>query len=87
MEQTKYRLWNIINPPKSPTFAYVVEPEDALPIMHKMVYEQLADISITDNAFGLEEYDEESGEWSEWYNELGDGFNEVFDDYCERIKQ
>lgn len=53
----------------------VNSPAKAKKLIDKLALEQLKDESIMFNAFGLEVY--EDGEWSEWYDENGDGIDEA----------
>jgi hypothetical protein len=69
MEETKYRVWCVINPPRSPTYTPVESPKAGREFIEKEARKQLKDDTIWMNAFGLEVF--EDGEWSEWYDEFG----------------
>ncbi len=70
---TKYRVWCVNNAGKQEFM--VNSPAKAKKLIDKLALEQLKDESIMFNAFGLEVY--EDGEWSEWYDENGDGIDEA----------
>jgi len=76
---SKYKVWNVINPPAKPLFLYVDCPETAKQIIEIMAIAQLCNPMIISNAFGLLELDED-GEWTEWYNEEGEDVFEAFPD-------
>lgn len=67
---TKYRVWNVINPPNRGKLIPVKSPVEGLKLIDKLTEQQLNDASIWGNAFGLEEFTD--GEWSEWYSEDGE---------------
>ena len=68
MAQSKYRVWNIINIPNNPTFYPVDTPEEGIALIDEMANEQLKDLSIESNAFGIETI--EDGEWTEIEDEI-----------------
>ena len=75
--EVPYRVWNIINPPSKPMFYPVSTLQEGARLINDLASAQLKDGWIQSNAFGMECV--EDGEWSEWYNELGDGILEVAD--------
>lgn len=70
----KLRVWNVINPPRTPNYHDVNSPNEAVAKINELAAEQLKDDAIFANAFGLEVF--EDGEWSEWYSEDGEDIRE-----------
>jgi len=68
------RVWNIVNVPNFAIYVPVSTPEDAIRIINYMAEDQLKEERITSNVFGLEVF--EDGEWTDWYNELGEDIDE-----------
>lgn len=87
----KLRVWNSINFSKM-NYYDVDNVEEAIFLINKLVEQQLTDSDITDNAFGLEEFDksmigENDGEcdgWCEYYNEDGLDIMEIMDERDEQ---
>jgi len=68
----KLRVWHIINPPNRPMRHPVETPEEAAEMIDRLANRDLRHNWIQANAFGLEYYDEEAGEWYEWHSEDDD---------------
>jgi len=73
---SKYRVWNIINPPNPPNYFYVDSPETGKHLIEIFAIAQSCNPMIESNAFGFEELDEDG--WSEWYDEDGNSIDECF---------
>ena len=78
----KLQVWNIINPPASPSHYPVSSPEEGHALIERMASNQLRDRRIFANAFGLEVFNEEDNEWEDWYSDEG----EELDEYMERTQ-
>ena len=78
---TKYRVWNFVNLLSKPDHYPVNSPEHGAELINALANSQLLDESITDNAFGLEVF--EDGEWTEWMDEGG---NDV-DYLCDEVRK
>ena len=64
------RVWNIkCVPCHEPDLYPVKDPAHGKRLINALADSQLLDTSITDNAFGLEEWD--GAEWCEWCDEEG----------------
>jgi hypothetical protein len=63
------RVWNIINPPRKPRVFPVNDINHARALTNALAESQLLDSKITDNAFGLEVW--EDGGWVEWSDDDG----------------
>lgn len=75
-----YRVWNIINPPNGEVKYYsVLGPIQAQIVIEALAQQQLTDDTIVCNAFGLET--DETGEWEEWVNGVGESIDEAEFDY------
>lgn len=79
---TTLRVWNIINPPSSPTYYPVESPEHAGRLIDALADSQLLESDIEANVFGLVQL-VESGEWEDWYSEEGDDFETWWDNFKE----
>ncbi len=70
----KARVWNSINFERM-DFYTVESVEEAIVLIDNLADAQLKNEAITDNAFGLEVF--EDGEWNEYYNEFGDDIHDI----------
>jgi len=77
------RVWNVINPPNNARYYKVDSPEQAIKKINSIAKRQLKNENIFANAFGLQEFDEETQEWIEWMNEYG----EDIDEYEEKLEE
>ena len=78
---SKLRVWHIPQVPMKAFYVEVETPEEAIKVL-----DILADYDLFQfenrvkpdycNAQGLEEWDEQEGEWYEWYSEDGLGIKE-----------
>lgn len=69
MDKTKLHVWAISNLGKSRYYP-VATPEHAAIVINAIADGELLDSTITDNSFGLVQWDGE--EWIEWYSDDGD---------------
>jgi hypothetical protein len=69
----KLRVWNMINFREKLDYYDVKTTVEALKLIHSLSEAQLKNRDITDNAFGLEIYNEEEKNWEEWMDD--DGFS------------
>lgn len=66
-----YRVWNAVNIGFGRMDCYeIASPTEARKLIDRLTQEQLHNLDIHSNAFGLEEY--ENGEWREWYDQEGE---------------
>jgi hypothetical protein len=71
---SKYRVWNVVNPPSTPDFYPVESPREGYELIEKLASMQLRSSLVVSNAFGFEVF--EDGEWGEWYSEDGENIDE-----------
>ena len=69
-------VWNMTDPPRTISRYAVKDLAEAKQLIAKLIKEQRDD-SITMNAFGLEQYDMDLGQWLEW--EHPDTGNDITD--------
>ena len=69
------KVWNVINPPRQPTWHPVKSPDAGALLILKLANEQLKDDSIFSNAFGMCEWD--GDEWTEWYDDEGNDVDDI----------
>lgn len=81
----KLRIWYAKNPPRPLKYFPVDSVEQAVTEINKMIQRDLDDPCVTDNAFGLEVY--EDGEWTEYYNEEGNDVFEIIEEAEESQKE
>lgn len=77
------RVWNIINFGKIKYYK-VKDEKSAIVLIEQLIDQQVEDEDITDNVFGLEEYDslfidDDCDGWIEYYNEDGLDIMEIID--------
>jgi len=63
---------------------YVESPDEAIRVINYEANRQLEAENIQDNVFGLEVF--EDGEWTEWYNDMGDSIINVLDEMEEEAE-
>lgn len=89
---SRLRVWWIPQVPMSETFYVPVQsPEEGKKIMDLLAaYDafQLQNRIKPDycNVGGLQMWDEEEGEWTDWYLETEDDYYEDVDEYCEQCE-
>lgn len=67
-------VWHIQNPPSEPFVYLVGDADEAARLINELADKDLKNPRVTDNAFGLVEWDGE--EWTEWYSPDGDDIHE-----------
>lgn len=75
------RVWHIQNPPGKAKYHPVKDEDEAKALINALVAKDLKSKRVTGNAFGLEIYDDSTGEldWSEWYADTGEDIMELID--------
>ena len=77
----KLRVWYIDRVPSNKSFHYPVKNiEEAKLIIDVLSKRDLNDDRITDNAMGLQRYNEIAKEWEEWENEEGETIDDIEED-------
>jgi hypothetical protein len=88
--ESKYRVWNAINPPANMFYYAVDSPEEAIDVIMDLIDEQVEDNNIFSNAFGLQVRDDIYDTWDEWEDvcgEFGDEFDDIMTIVDERYDQ
>jgi hypothetical protein len=75
LKQPTLRVWRQPGDEHQP----VASVEDAALVIDAWSLSDLLATAVAWNAFGLEEYDADAGEWSEWYDDEGRDIDEVMD--------
>lgn len=78
----KLRVWWIRNVPGTPEYYPVKDVKEAIVLIKKLAKKDLKDKSVTDNASGLEIF--ENGEWSEFYDDDGRSIDDILEDLEEK---
>jgi len=73
----KLRVWNIVNPPASPSFYPVFSIAQARSLINSLADAQLCDRKVICNAFGLETL--ENGQWTEWHDDSGNSIDDLLE--------
>lgn len=72
-------VWHIRNVPNEPQVHPVLSADEGAELITRLADEDLKNPRVTDNAFGLVEWDGE--EWTEWYSPDGEDIHE----YAENV--
>lgn len=81
---SKLRVWHIPQVPMKAFYVDVETPEEAIKVLDILAHYDLFQFENRVkpdycNAQGLEEWDEQEGEWYEWCNEDGENIKEYRD--------
>lgn len=79
------RVWYVKNPPRDPEHFPVDSVEQAVTKINEMVNRDLEDPRVTDNAFGLEVFEDD--EWTEYYDGEGNDIFEIIEEIEEAKKE
>lgn len=68
---SELRVWHVKNMPCKADHHEVLNLVEAVAVINRWVEEDLKDVNVVSNAFGMEELDGDLLEWSEWYDAEG----------------
>jgi len=73
------RVWWIRNPPAPAKYFPVKNVKEAVKVLNRLAKADLKNKGITDNAGGVEEFDEKDKKWYEFYDKEGRDISEIID--------
>lgn len=76
----KLRVWHVQNVPNQPTFHAVESVEAAAELIDKLIKEDLRDVGVSSNGFGLEEYIPKYNDWMEYHDKEGKDIEQIAED-------